>query len=126
KIAVWVRGNYFIPDARKFWIKPSVKFLSSWLKENPVSVIISTGPPHSMHLIALKLKQKLNLPWMADFRDPWTNIDYYPELMLSRSSDKKHHELELKVLEGADLVVSIGTSMSDELAQIEGQHKDKF
>ena len=70
KIAVWIRGNYFIPDARKFWIKPSVKFLSEYLHHHPVSAIISTGPPHSMHLIALKLKKKLNLPWMADFRDP--------------------------------------------------------
>ena len=54
KISVFIRGNFFIPDARMFWIKPSVKFLKKYLAENPVDAIISTGPPHSMHLIAEK------------------------------------------------------------------------
>jgi glycosyltransferase involved in cell wall biosynthesis len=126
KIAVWIRGNYFIPDARKFWIKPSVEFLSSYLKQNPVDAIVSTGPPHSMHLIALALKQQMRLPWIADFRDPWTNIDYYKDLMLSRSSDKKHRQQELSVLKNADVVLSIGTTMSDEFALISGDGKEKF
>ncbi|MEA3317025.1 MAG: glycosyl transferase family 1, partial [Bacteroidota bacterium] len=83
KISVWIRGNFFIPDARKFWIKPSVKFLKTYLKNNNVDAIISTGPPHSMHLIAMQLQKKLNLPWIADFRDPWTNIDFYEDLLLT-------------------------------------------
>ena len=53
KISIWIRGNFFIPDARCFWIKPSIKFLSEELSQNPVDAIISTGTPHSMHLIAL-------------------------------------------------------------------------
>ena len=60
KSAIWLRGNLFIPDARKFWIQPSTRFLSSYLKKHPVDAIISTGPPHSMHLIALGLKQQYN------------------------------------------------------------------
>ena len=76
RISVWVRGNFFIPDARCFWVKPSVKYLSAWLAKNPVDMVISSGPPHSMHLIAMKLKKQFNLPWIADFRDPWTNIDF--------------------------------------------------
>ena len=114
KAAVWIRGNFFIPDARKFWIKPSIKYLTKYLKENPVDAIISTGPPHSMHLIGLKLKQKLGVKWYTDFRDPWTNIDYYKDLMLSNRSDKKHRKLERQVLENADTVISIGKTMADE------------
>ena len=76
KISVWVRGNFFIPDARRFWIKPSVNYLTKYLKDNPVDVVVSTGPPHSMHLIALGLKKSLGVKWIADFRDPWTNIDF--------------------------------------------------
>ncbi|MBK8489273.1 MAG: hypothetical protein IPL48_16005 [Bacteroidetes bacterium] len=72
--------NFFIPDARKFWIEPSVKFLLKYISDKPVDIIISTGPPHSMHMIALALKQKTELPWIADFRDPWTNIDFYDQL----------------------------------------------
>ena len=112
-LSVWVRGNLFIPDARKFWIRPSVKFLKKYLKENPVDAIISTGPPHSMHLIALELKHHFKLPWIADFRDPWTEIDFYDQLRLTRRSDRKHKTLEKAVLKGADRVVVIGKNMAE-------------
>lgn len=109
----WVRGNFFIPDARVWWIKPSVRYLLDYLKEHPVDVIISTGPPHSMHLIAEKVKRKTGIPWLADFRDPWTEIDFYHELHLSRWADRKHHRLEKRVLEGADLVLGAWPAMDD-------------
>lgn len=118
KIAVWIRGNFFIPDARKFWIKPSIKYLEKYLIENPVDVIVSTGPPHSMHLIALGLKKKLNLPWLADFRDPWTKIDFYHELKLTRSADKTHQKLEKRVLRHADKVVVVSNGMKASFHQI--------
>jgi len=113
-LAVWIRGNFFIPDARKFWIKPSVNYLSDYLKKHPVDVIISTGPPHSLHLIALRLSRKFSLPWLADFRDPWTNIDFYHDLMLTRRSDRKHHRLEREVLQNASAVTVISRSMAED------------
>ena len=106
-LSLWVRGNLFIPDARCWWVKPSVRFLKKYLKEHPVDAIISTGPPHSMHLIALKLHKTLNIPWIADFRDPWTEIDYYSQLHLTRRSDRKQHRLEHEVLTQADQVVTV-------------------
>lgn len=118
RISVWIRGNLFIPDARRFWIGPSAKFLRGWLKENPVDAMVSTGPPHSMHLIALKLRRKLNLPWVADFRDPWTNIDFYQELMLSKWADRKHHRLEKAVVDNASRVVVVGNVMREEFEEI--------
>ncbi|MCK4639299.1 MAG: glycosyltransferase family 4 protein [Bacteroidales bacterium] len=117
-ISVWIRGNFFIPDARKFWIKPSVKFLTNYLKNNPVDAMISSGPPHSMHMIALGLKQRLGIPWLADFRDPWTNIDFYDDLKLSKYADKKHHALEQKVLKNADSVVLVSNGMADDFNKI--------
>jgi len=92
-ISVWIRGNFFIPDARLLWIKPSVKFLLKYLTGNPVDIIISTGPPHSMHIIAMKLNESLKLPWVADFRDPWTNIDFYKDLKLTSWADSRHHNM---------------------------------
>jgi glycosyltransferase involved in cell wall biosynthesis len=127
KISVWIRGNFFIPDARKFWIKPSVKHLKAYLKNNPVDAIVSSGPPHSMHLIALELKKEFpNVKWIADFRDPWTEIDFYDQLMLSSSADKKHKKLELEVLDKADSVLSIGEGMSHGLQRIYGKNPEKF
>lgn len=113
--AVWVRGNLFIPDARKYWIKPSVKYLSKYLENQQIDTVISTGPPHTMHLIAMQLKEKFGLKWIADFRDPWTNIDFYKDLKLSKQADKKHRLLEQKVLNTADLTISVGPTLSDEL-----------
>lgn len=118
KISVWIRGNWFIPDARKFWVKPSITFLAEYLKKNPVDVMVSTGPPHSMHLIALGLKRKLNIPWLADFRDPWTNIDFYDKLKLTESSDKKHKELELEVLKNADKVTVVSWNWAKDFEKI--------
>src|ERR1051325_721406 len=126
RISVWIRGNWFIPDAREFWVKPSVKFLSGYLQKHKVDAIVSTGPPHSMHLIALELKRKFNLPWLADFRDPWTNIDFYKDLKLSKASDEKHKKLENEVLKYADKVVSVGQTMSDEFKKILGSDEKKF
>ena len=107
-LSVWLRGNLFIPDARCWWIRPSVRFLNRYLKEHPVDAIISTGPPHSMHLIAKELHKKFNIPWVADFRDPWTDIDFYKDLKLTRRSDRKHHRLERQVLSEATRVVTVG------------------
>lgn len=118
KLAVWVRGNLFIPDARKYWIKPSVKYLKNYLIENPVDVVISTGPPHSMHLIAKELKRSMPIKWLADFRDPWTNIDFYKDLMLSSSADKKHKRLEKQVLQEADVILSVGKTLGEELSDL--------
>ena len=117
-ISVWIRGNLFIPDARKFWIKPSIKFLDNYVKNNPVDFIISSGPPHSTHLIALGIKKLNKIPWLADFRDPWTNIDFYKDLKLSKWADIKHKKLEKNVLSKADIVLTIGNQLKDELQEL--------
>ncbi|MCF2219850.1 glycosyl transferase family 1 [Chryseobacterium sp. PS-8] len=112
KLSIWVRGNFFIPDARVFWVKPSVKFLEQYLKENQIEVVVTSGPPHSLHLIGLHLKKKLpNLKWIADFRDPWTEISYYKHLKLTKSSDQKHRQLESEVFKNAD--IALATSYTD-------------
>ncbi len=112
KLSIWVRGNFFIPDARVFWVKPSVKFLKKYLKENHFDAFVTTGPPHSLHLIGLDLKKEFpNLKWIADFRDPWTEISYYKHLKLTKSSDQKHRNLEEKVFKTAD--ITLATSYTD-------------
>jgi hypothetical protein len=115
KLSIWVRGNFLIPDPRKFWIKPSVNFLTDHLKKNPVDAIVSTGPPHSMHLIGLELKKQFpKISWIADFRDPWTNIDFYNDLNLTCLADKIHHRLERKVVRSADCVLVVSSDMKRE------------
>ena len=105
KLMLWVRGNLFIPDARVFWVQPSVSFLEKYIQENEIDTIITSGPPHSLHLIGLGLKQKLNITWLADFRDPWTTIGYHKSLRLSHFAAKKHKQLESQVLNSADTII---------------------
>ena len=104
EVAVWIRGNFFIPDARKFWIKPSINFLSQKFKETPFDLVITNGTPHSVHLIGLGLQNKFKFKWIADFRDPWTKVDYFDKLKLTKWAEKKHKKLENRVLKNADLV----------------------
>jgi hypothetical protein len=118
QFSIWLRGNFFIPDARKFWIRPSVKFLVGYLKENPVDAIISTGPPHSMHMIALGVKKKTGIPWLADFRDPWTNIDFYEQLMLSRFADRRHRSMEQQVIKNTDRLVTVSQNWEKDFKQL--------
>ena len=106
KLMLYIRGNFFIPDARKNWVKPSVKFLSEYISEQNIKTIITTGPPHSLHLIGLQLKKKFGVKWIADFRDPWTTIGYHKELKLTSKSKAKHKELEREVLQKADEIIT--------------------
>jgi glycosyltransferase involved in cell wall biosynthesis len=117
-ISVWIRGNLFIPDARRFWINPASRFLEKYLENNPADLIVSTGPPHSMHVIAMKVAQRTGLPWIADFRDPWTNIDFYQELKLTGRADKKHRRLEIEVLSDATAITVVSRSMVDDFSRI--------
>ena len=117
-LSVWIRGNLFIPDARRFWISPSVKFLTGYLRSHPVDAIASTGPPHSMHLIAMGVSERLKLPWLADFRDPWTNIDFYRDLRLTRAADRRHHTLERRVVTRASAVTVISRFMAEDFRRI--------
>jgi glycosyltransferase involved in cell wall biosynthesis len=117
-ISVWIRGNLFIPDARKFWIKPSVRLLKRYIDKDQVDLLISTGPPHSMHCIGQLVAEKCNLPWIADFRDPWTRIDFYNDLKLTKWADRRHHRLELEILKNASAVITISKSMAEEFSLI--------
>lgn len=118
KVSMWIRGNCFIPDPRCFWIGPSVRFLKKYLKEHPVDIIVSTGPPHSMHLIARKVARATGVPWVADFRDPWTKMFYFKHLSLSVWAEKKHEKLEKKVLDEASVVVAVSPLVQEEFQQM--------
>ena len=121
KAMLWVRGNFFIPDARKYWIKPSVKYLSDIISKEGIERIITTGPPHSVHLIGRQLKKDKGVTWLADFRDPWTSIGYHKELKLTKSSEKKHKELEYAVLNEADRILVTSATTKLEFEQITEQ-----
>lgn len=105
RFMLYVRGNFFIPDARIAWVKPSVNYLSEYIQKENIHTVITTGPPHSLHLIGLQLKTKLEIQWIADFRDPWTTIGYHKKLKLSAKAVKSHEQMEKQVLNSADQII---------------------
>ncbi len=118
RFLLWIRGNFFIPDARRFWVKPSIQFLSDLIEKEEIKTIITSGPPHSLHLIGMGLKERKGMKWIADFRDPWTSIGYHKELRLTSRSQKKHKALEQKVLNTADEIIVTSKTTKQEFCAI--------
>ena len=118
KAAMWVRGNFFRPDPRCLWIGPSVRYLKKYLQEHPVDLIVSTGPPQSMHLIGRRLAKETGLPWIADFRDPWTKIFYFKHLSMTRATERWHKRMEKKVLDDASVVVAVSPLVQQEFQKM--------
>lgn len=114
KISEYIRANYFIPDARKGWVPYALKQAEEILKTEKIEAIITTGPPHSTHLIGLQLKKKYGLKWIADFRDPWTGIFYNQILPRTAATVQKDKCLETEVLQNADVVTVISPGMKKE------------
>lgn len=123
KVSLWIRSNLFVPDARVTWVRPVTKFLKNHLQTHPFDVLITTGPPHSAHLIGANIKSVFpHLKWVADFRDPWTDIEYHQNLLLTSYADKLHQHLERKVLVESDLVVTVSQSWADRFRELGAQN----
>lgn len=118
KIAVWVRGNFFIPDARVFWVRPAVKVVERFMQNHGVDAIISTGPPHTCHLIAEKIVRKTDLPWIVDYRDPWTQIDFFEDLGLTSWARNVHQSMEKRILDRCSAIITVGKTMASDLETI--------
>ena len=111
----FIRGNFFIPDPKVFWVKPSVSYLQKYLDNHTIDVIISTGPPHSMHLIAEKLHQKNTVKWLADFRDPWSDLYYNTDFNQLAFAKNKNKRLEERILRNSDCILTVSNSLKEEL-----------
>ncbi|WP_422003727.1 glycosyltransferase family 4 protein [Roseivirga pacifica] len=119
RASIWLRGNLFVPDPRVFWVKPSVDYLAGIIESNGIKKIITTGPPHSVHLIGMKLKMKQpSLAWLADFRDPWTEWDIMRQFNIMPFRWKKHQKLEQQVLKVADAVLATGKTAAEDFKRL--------
>ena len=126
RIFKYLECNYYVPDTKIRWYNHAIKNISNViLKENNIDVIFSTSYPYTDHLIALAIKEKTSLPWVADFRDPWIGN----KLMMSKFSDdrvKKEEKLERKVVENADIVINAAEQVTNMYKKRYPEYKDKF
>ena len=115
RLGVWVRANVFVPDPKVCWLRPSIRFLCKKIQQSPVDLIISTGPPHSMHLIAMVLQKRLGVKWWADFRDPWTSWEMILNLRPGRLAMWQHRRLENRVLRRCDRLITVSKHWAKDL-----------
>lgn len=113
RISVFLRLNVFLPDAKIGWLPFAVREGTRLIKEEGIDIIISSGPPHTTHLIAKSLKRKTRIKWIADFRDPWTDIDYYSGMKRTKIAEWIDSKLERSVLKNADFVVAASEGYLD-------------
>lgn len=126
RLSAYVRGNFFIPDSRIGWKRYALKAAMRIIREEQVNLVITTGPPHSTHLTGLALKRKLGVKWLADFRDPWTDIYYNKDLMRTKRSEQKDAGLERTVMHEADIVLTIGERLRELLLSKSDFDPEKF
>ncbi len=107
EISRFIRGNFFIPDARRGWISYALKAAVKQLENREIKTLITTSPPHSTQLAGLKLKEKYDINWIADLRDPWTDIYYYSKMNHTTWAKKLDAHYEKTVLEQADKVIVV-------------------
>lgn len=111
KIARFIRGNFFIPDSRKGWNNFAYKKAVEILEKENIDTVITTSPPHSTQLIGLKLKETQDIKWIADLRDPWTDIYYYKSMLHTKWAKQKDLNYEKRVIEKSDKVVVVSDSI---------------
>ena len=106
KLAAYIRGNFFVPDARIGWINFAYRAAFNLIKEEKIKKIITTGPPHSTHLVGLRLKKHYDINWWVDLRDPWADIFYNTSLYRSKKTISKDEKLEKQVIQNANGVIT--------------------
>ncbi len=127
KISRFVRGNFFIPDARIGWNSFAYEEAKTIIKKFDIKTVITSSPPHSTQLIGLKLKKNFDLHWIADLRDPWTDIYYYNRMYHSPMAKRLDRKKELEVLQNADKIIVVSKSIKELFASKIMEHqKDKF
>jgi glycosyltransferase involved in cell wall biosynthesis len=113
-ITKFLRGNFFIPDPRRGWNWFAFKKACEIIETQGTDRIITTSPPHSTQLIGLKLKKKYpGIRWIADLRDPWTDIYYYEKFYPTLFSKKIDSAYEKKVLKSSDRIITVGNSLKE-------------
>jgi glycosyltransferase involved in cell wall biosynthesis len=106
KIASFIRLNFFIPDSRIGWNYFAFRKAKKLIENNNIHCLITTGPPHSTHLIGKKIAEKFKLKWVVDLRDPWAEIFYLKDKFRFKSAKKLNLKFELDVFNSADSIIT--------------------
>lgn len=114
RLAIWIRMNLFVPDARIGWYLSAVKGGTSLIQSQNPKTIISIGPPHSSHLIGKKLSKKYGIPHIPVLIDPWVDIVYYRNFKRNPVTIALDTHFERSTLKHASQVIFVTKSSQEE------------
>jgi len=117
-VGSWIRANIFIPDARAGWLITAKRRAENLITKEKIDTIITTGPPHSVHFIGKHLQQKLGTRWLADFRDPWSQVYYNQLLPRTAVAEQMDEKMEKSILKQADEVIVVSNSQAEDFRKI--------
>lgn len=121
RLGRWVKAHFFIPDSRIWWKSKSIRFLNTYLSDHPVDLIISTGPPHSLHLIAERLAEKWDIPWIVDLRDPMSKLISFQKTHPPAHAINRYKRIERRILGAASEVIATSSGMKDALEEFDNE-----
>ena len=101
-----------LPDGRVGWLPQAVKKGNRIISQHKIDVIFSSAPPYTTHLIAKRLSLSNKIPWVADFRDPWTDRFYNYENKRWLIAQKLDKYLEDSVIKNADKCITVSRTIS--------------
>lgn len=94
---------WLLPDRQAPWLAPALRRARALAKARTFDLVYSTGQPWTDHLVAGALVSRSHTPWVADFRDPWTQNQQYRAA--TRLHDTVQHRLEAAVYDRAQRIV---------------------
>ncbi len=114
KVLRFIRGNFFIPDPRRGWNSYAFRKACELIESGNIKHIITTSPPHSTQIVGMKLRKKYpGIRWIADLRDPWTDIYYYSMFYHTLPAKLIDRRLERNVLDSSDRIITVGKTLKD-------------
>ncbi len=112
RLAKWVRVNVLVPDARFSWIRPFTKAALKIIEQENIDVLLSTSPPQSVQVAAWRIRKASNIPWVADYRDPWTEIFFYQNMKRNALAKGLDEYLERRAIENADKIITVSNQIA--------------
>ncbi len=111
KLASFIRANFFIPDARIGWVPFAFYFSHKLIVNENIDTVFISSPPHSSQLTGLLLKKVKPIKWVADLRDPWTDIRYYEFVHRNKMVNSIDRFMERKILNSANVITTVSQDL---------------
>jgi len=115
RLMFWYQTFFAFPDTERTWRRPALKIARDVLRKGDFDIIVSSSPFPTNHCIANALKKEFNIPWIADYRDPWTNNHAF---QFPKFRQFFEVPFERSIISLSDMIVTVSTDVAGLLKQL--------